>query len=253
MSQTLPAPGVRFRSSALLLGLALAAGQLAVAWSLSLVAGSPRGYHAMHHWDSGWYERIVTEGYHSPETITPEDPGTAGFFPGYPAATLLVRTLTGLPAPEALLVTAQLCCWGLWTYLLLLCRHWNLSPRLTVWLVLALLLQPASFFFIAGYSESLFLMATLGFFYWCGRPGPTAAVMAAVHGFVLTGTRLVGLPLVVFPVLRVLLLTPWGQETVRASLRRTVVPLLVSCGALLGALSFFCFCQVRFGQWDEWR
>jgi hypothetical protein len=239
-------------TSAVVVGLALAVAQAAVAWQLGLVVGAPHGYLALRHWDGIYYELILTEGYHSPEPITPTDTGTAGYFPGYPAAAFVIRSLTGLGAPEALLVTAQLACWGFWTYVLLLCRGWGLSPRVTACVVLALALQPGSFFLVAAYSESLFLMATVGYFYWSARPGPKAAALAAAHGFVMTATRLVGLPLAAFPVVRALLLAPWGQESLWTVLRRQAGPLLTACVALLGAASFFVFCQFRLGHWDQY-
>src|SRR5579884_3623676 len=239
---SVPRPLAVPRPACLLPGLALAATQVAVAWLASLFTGDPRGYDALHHWDSKWYQRIVAEGYHGPETPTTIDQSTVAFFPGYPLAALVVRSLTGLPTKPALLLTAQLACWGFWTYLLLLCRDGRLSPRVTAWVVAAAALQPASFFLVAAYSESLFLMAALGYFYWSSRSGSTAAALAVGHGFVMSATRLVGVPLILFPVVRAVLTPPREGENAGSVVRRTAVALLVAGGASLGVLSFFLFC-----------
>jgi hypothetical protein len=239
--------------SAWKVGLAITLVQLSFTLVVSLFTGAPRGYRALFHWDSSWYERIVLEGYHSPGVLTAEDPGTAGFFPGYPMAARSVVLLTGLPPVEALLVTAQLCCWGFWTYFVLLCRRWQLSPRWTFALVLLLLLQPGSFFLVAAYSESTFLMGLMGFLYWSSRPGGKAPALAATHGFVMTATRLVGLPLVAFPLLYVLAQVSWRSHGALAeAVRRGAVPLLVGGLASLGSLSFFAYCQVWLGHWDQY-
>ena len=52
-------------------------------------------------------------------------------FSRYPIVGAIVSRLTGLDVELALPLAAQLCCWGYWTYLVLLCRHWGFSPRAT--------------------------------------------------------------------------------------------------------------------------
>jgi hypothetical protein len=240
-----PPAAAPFSANAAWLGLCIVAAQVAWLWLLSLVSGTPRGYEALHHWDSLWYERIVTEGYHSPETISPFDIGTVAYFPGYPVATRMVMALTGLNAHYALLATAQLCAWGVWTYVLLLCREFGFSRRLTTWLVALMLLHPVSFFLVAGYSESLFMIGVLGYIYWSSRPGPTALVLAAIHGYVMTATRLVGLPIAAYPVVRALF-------AARFNWRDVGIACLVAVAAAMGAASFFLFCQLQLGHWDQY-
>jgi hypothetical protein len=193
-------------------------------------------------WDGEWYARIINEGYHSPAVPTPQQYGNVGFFPAYPLTAGAMARLTGLPVDVALPLTAQLAAWGLWTYLLLLCRRWGVPSSLARWGVLVLALHPAAFFLVSGYSESLFLMAALGFVYWSDQPGRRAAVLAALHGVVLTATRLVGLPLVVYPLVRAWMSGERG--------RRWAAAALVGAVAGLGGLGYFAFCQLQFGRWD---
>src|SRR5205814_10410862 len=116
------------------------------------------------------------------------------FFPAYPAVAAALRYAFNLETDTALLVTAQAAAWGFWSYFFLFCERWNLSPGLQTLGALSVLAHPASFFLIAGYSESLFLMALLGFIYWSSARGRGAWFCAAVHGVLMSGTRIVGIP-----------------------------------------------------------
>ena len=71
----------------------------------------------------------------------------------------------------ALLITAQLAAWGFWSYFFLFCKRWNISPALQICGALLIAAHPAAFFLVAAYSESLFLMALLGFIYWSTAEG----------------------------------------------------------------------------------
>jgi len=128
-------------------------------------------------WDSVWYLGIAHHGYDG-------GPDTA-FFPLYP---LLVRTLV-LPHPSeaALLVSAyvvSLACFlgALWLLQRLVELELGRGVAVaTVWLVA---LFPASLFFGAPYSESLFLLVSVGAFYaartgrWAWAGGLAAAAAA---------------------------------------------------------------------------
>ena len=138
-------------------------------------------------WDSVWYLGIAGEGY--------DGGADTAFFPLYP---LLVRALV-LPYPSeaALLVSAyvvSLACFAgaLW----LLGRLVELElgrpvARSTVWLVA---LFPAALFFGAPYSESLFLLVSVGAFY-AARTGHWA--WAGVLAAAATATRSAGIVLLV--------------------------------------------------------
>src|SRR6266478_1825937 len=69
--------------------------------------------------------------------------------------------------------------------------------------------HPAAFFLVAGYSESLFLMALLGFIYWSAAEGSSAKFWAAVHGIVMSATRIVGIVCAAFPLVHSVFQTGW--------------------------------------------
>jgi hypothetical protein len=118
---------------------------------------------------------------------------------------------------------------------------------------LLILVHPASFFLVASYSESLFLMSMLGFFYWSDRTGRLARLLAVLHGFPMTATRIVGLPLTIYP-----LVQSWLRDggkrllSFRQKLRQSIAPALIAGCTALGALLFLAFCQWRFGDWQRY-
>jgi hypothetical protein len=238
---------------ALALGLALALAQTVL---VCLVTGSATpgdSYRALYQWDSKWYARLAEQGY--PDTLphARSDMARLGFFPGYPLATRLVARLANLTAADGSLLAAQLACWGFWTYVLLFVRRWAVPLPLAVAGAVAILVHPCAFFLVAAYSESLFLLAVLGFLYWSGVRGPVGWSLAALHGVVMTGTRIVGLPLAVCPVVlaAVALLAEKGVSP-REWPRRLAPSLALAGLASLGGLLFFGFCQMQYGRWDAY-
>src|SRR5205823_7027127 len=111
----------------------------------------------------------------------------------------------------ALLITAQLAAWGFWIYFFLFCKRWNISPGLQICGALLIAAHPAAFFLIADYSESLFLMALLGFIYWSTAEGRYAKFWAAVHGIVMSATRIVGIVCAAFPLVCSIFQTGWRR------------------------------------------
>src|SRR5215475_14951544 len=135
---------------------------------------SPEGpiaerYSALVQHDSHWFMNIIDRGY---QTIVPPidhkvmEVSNVAFFPAYPAVAALLRNAFKITTGTALLITAQLAAWGFWTYFFLFCRRWGVPRSLQICGALLIAAHPAAFFLIAGYSESLFLMALLGFIYW---------------------------------------------------------------------------------------
>ena len=155
--------------------------------------------------DSHWFANIVDRGY---ETIVPPishkvmEVSNTGFFPAYPAIAWILHRALDLDAGNALLITAQSAAWGFWTYFFLFCERWNLPPGWQLLGALTILAHPAAFFLVAGYSESLFLMALLGFLYWSGTESRRAQIFAAIHGIVMSATRIVGLPCALAPLVK---------------------------------------------------
>src|SRR5207248_645741 len=125
------------------------------------------------------------------------------------------------------------------------------SPALQFFGALSILAHPAAFFLIAGYSESLFLMALLGFIYWSGAEGRAAKALAVLHGIVMSATRIVGLFCAAFPVVRSVFAKGWrGWPRPRAWFHDHASAIGLTFAATLGALTFFVCCQLRWGHWD---
>jgi hypothetical protein len=151
----------------------------------------------------------------------------------------------------ALLIAAQLAAWGFWTYFFLFCKRWNLSPALRFFGALSILAHPAAFFLIAGYSESLFLMALIGFIYWSGAENLSAKIWASLHGILMSATRIVGVPCAAYPVVRRVFIKGWSAlRDPRDWVRQYGSAVAVTLAAILGAVSFFIYCQLRWGRWD---
>jgi len=239
----------------LLAGLLLTLAQIAVAVCL-LAPEGPLSYRysTLIQHDSYWFENIVDRGY---QTIVPPishkmmEVSNVAFFPAYPAIAALLRYGLHFDTANALLVTAQVAAWGFWSYFFLFCERWNLSPALQFLGALSIVAHPAAFFLIAGYSESLFLMALVGFIYWSSAEGRAAKMWAALHGIVMSATRIVGIPCAAFPVVRSVLTKGWsGLREPGAWIRRYVPAIGLMLAGTLGAVFFFLYCQLHWGHWN---
>ncbi len=231
------------------LGLGVALVQLVLACSLSGRANISESYRALYQWDSIHYGNIAVGGYVCPPQLTHESHGNVSWFPGFPLSIWLLRAAAGWPKEVATLAAAQLACWGFWTYVFLLFQRWRIPIRLSALGFLLLVSRPSAFFLVAAYSEPLFLMSLLGFVYWSVREIRAAPVLAALHGLVLTATRISGLPVVVYPVLYAWLNQP-REAGSRRNAARLATALAVAAFAALGAGLFFLYCQIHFGCWD---
>lgn len=117
-------------------------------WLNSLFAPAAR-------WDSVWYLQIAHQGYFSR--------GSSAFFPLYP---LLIHIGAGIFGSEILVGTLiSVVCMIAATYLLYLLARLEMGDRAARTTVLLLAFFPMSFFFSAVYTESLFLMLSLGAIY----------------------------------------------------------------------------------------
>jgi hypothetical protein len=211
-------------------------------------------YSALVQHDSYWFMDIIDRGY---QTIVPPidhkvmEVSNVAFFPAYPAISALLRNAFNIRTGTALLISAQLAACGFWTYFFLFCRRWKVPGSLQICGTLLILANPAAFFLVAAYSESLFLMALLGFIYWSTAEGRTARVLAAMHGVVMSATRIVGIVCTAFPLVRAAFQSGWrGLLKPRKWLRdnRGAVGLTFVAG--FGAVAFFVWCQLRWGHWN---
>lgn len=249
---------VPFFLAAMACGLVLTLGPVAASMALSGKSSLSEAYLALAQWDSGWYASIVAEGYDCDlsKLDTPEYAANICFFPAYPLLVKAVIFVTHWPTFLAMLITAQAACWAFWVYLLLLFRRWEVPRSLAVAGALLILLHPASFFLVAAYSESLFLTAMIGFLLWSERRGAPSWALAALHGVVMTGTRIVGVCVAVVPAIRSAIVPPLPWPDVRIwlkSFKNRWAPLLLAGVACVGLLAFVAYCHICFGSWSVYE
>ncbi len=194
-------------------------------------------------WDANWYLSIVDQGY----AYDPHGQSSAGFYPLYPllirAGTLLGfdARLTGYAISLAALYAA---CLGLWR----LAARETRSAAVAERAVLFLLFCPGTMWFGEVYTESLFLVTTVGCLL-AARRGRWLA--AGGWGFFAALTRTPGLFLAGF--LFVEAAQKW-VETRCACGRAPGRPwwwraAAAVAGPVVGQAAFLLFLQIRFGDW----
>jgi hypothetical protein len=237
------------------IGLAVTLIQLMVA-VLLLAPEGPLSYRyqSLVQHDGYWFANIIDRGYQT--TVPPinhkvMEVSNVAFFPAYPVLASFFHSVFKIDTETALLIAAQLAAWGFWSYFFLFCDRWKLSPALSFFGALAIAAHPAAFFLIAGYSESLFLMALVGFIYWSGAEGRAGKILAALHGMVMSATRIVGVPCAAYPVVRDVFKKGWSAlRDPRRWLRNFGPSVAIMFVAICGAILFFVYCQLRWGRWD---
>ncbi len=236
-------------------GLAITLVQVA----LAVILLAPEGplsyrYQTLVQHDSYWFENIINRGYN---TIVPPisqkmmEVSNVAFFPGYPVFARGLKSLLHLQTANALLLAAQIGAWACWTYFFLFCERWAI-PRPAQWLgATTIVAHPAAFFLVAAYSESLFLAALLGFLYWTMNGTPRGQIIGALHGVIMSATRIVGLPCALAPLVVRVVAAKWRGLRDWARWPRTFARTSLVCAvAMLGGLGFFVYGQYRWGQWD---
>ena len=93
-------------------------------------------------------------------------------------------------------------------------------------------------------------MSLLGFLYWSSAPGRTATIWAALHGIVLSATRIVGIPCAFAPLLCSIFKKEMPVRQPLAWLQFHARAISLTSISLLGAVGFFLYCQARWGRWD---
>ena len=185
---------VFFVARVLLSLVAVLAVHTVVAPTTSGAVGKPvamPGYHnaidGTQRWDALRFESIARDGYQP-------DGASAAFFPGYPLAIRAVASLSWSSEPSAALIVSNVAFLAalITLYALTLREFSEDVARRTI---LLLTFFPTSFFFLAPYSESLFLIASVLTFWFSrgNRPwlaGSFGFLTGAVRSAgVLTGSR----------------------------------------------------------------
>lgn len=180
--------------------------------------------------DTNWYLRIATQGY------APGD-GTTVYFPLYPALMRLLGDLLSGNHLVAGLITSTVAYVGTLYYLFVLTQR-ELGGGAARRAIVYLALFPTAFFFLAAYTEALFLLLVLASFYYAqeGRPW-----LAGILGFLAALTRLQG----------VILLLPLAWILLRHRGFRWRSPGWAGLSALLvplGTILFLAYQRYRVGE-----
>ena len=207
-------------------------------------------YFTAFQWDSVWYADIARRGYVS--TIPPVPIGEVSnvtHFPAYPLGIRMAQRVLTSSDQIASLLTAQVCAWGFWIYVLLTLKRWRVRGFAGALAVLAIAVHPTAFFLITAYSEPMFVMAAFGCWFWYMQGGKRALAVAALHGFTLTATRISGVGAAGAFVLDAALRQTLGRAQ-RWHLAQAAILTVVSLG---GAAIFFTFCAIKFGAWNFYQ
>ena len=197
------------------------------------------------HWDCGWYQSIIRNGYVSvlPPTVQDADHSNVAFFPLFPLFGGLAARLFGIPSESALPLVSIFFAVGICGMLPFF------ASRKKIALLLA---YPATFYFFVAYSESVycfFLFAGLLFLFRRRQLGPALSLAGVfLAGVALGLTRLTG-----FLIPGALLgLFSLGFLSGRLKFDRLLFALLAvwGVGALLGGGAFFAYIHAKFGVWN---
>jgi hypothetical protein len=230
----------------LLFGAVTSLLQLGLCLALAGKTDLAEAHDVMLRWDSGWYLSIVEFGYRT--ALPPEQQqltSNVGFFPGYPILARLLHLGLGLTPGRAMLLVAQGAAVAFWVFFYRLVQRAHRSNATLGFAGLLVLCFPTAFFLQAGYSESLFLASLLGFFVFQAEPRPRP-VAAAAAGFLMTATRIVGMPVAMLGLLQALLHHLPGRPPLRVLVRQG----LLAAASLAGAGAFFLYCHLRWGHWN---
>jgi len=212
-------------------------------------------YRALIQWDSRWYKHIAEFGYRSTIPPVAENPDLANvaFFPAYSMVASVIHGPITSDAGIAILLAAQLACAGTWAYLWAILKQLKLSTHWIFAVSALFMMQPVTFFLLVGYSESTFVFGIVGFMYWTHRwfesrkPAPLLLLLAGLHGAIMTSARIVGVPLVIYPLL-LLAIRYW--DTRKIETRRTIEAMAIGALAFSGFAAFIAYCHFKFGMWN---
>jgi len=157
-------------------------------WTRLIISGGDPWHHLLSMWqryDALWYQQIVTNGYKAGNS-------TVVFYPLYPLTSRITSVLLGGQIVVAeLLVSSVAFTIGMW--LLYRVARLDAGPIAAQLAVLLTALFPVGFYFLAPFTESLYLVLSLAAFWFARQGRPWAAGIA---GFAAGLTRIQGVFLV---------------------------------------------------------
>jgi hypothetical protein len=196
---------------------------------------------AWERWDALWFLRIAAHGYGVRD-------GSAAFFPLYPMTVRVVSAALGHHPLAAALIVSNACFLAALVVFFRLTElefSRDLARRATLYLAIF----PTAFFFVAPYSESLFLLLAVGCFLLARRRRWLAA---GVVGALASATRSTGLVLLpslgVEGLLQLRAAAAGGAATGREWLRRAARPAVGTAMVGLGIIGYLAYWRVRSGD-----
>ncbi len=229
--------------------LALLIGLLHLAFviiSSNKLANFPFAYHSLFQWDGKHYKGIMDKGYYAKNLEWPlqrnafDEKTNVAFFPGYPLLASGLKTILLLQTDIILILTSQIAFVILLLYTLLILEEFGLSFIERVIGVLLFISYPTAFFLVSSLPEAVLLGSMAGYLYWTRKKG-NFSVIAIVHGIIMTGTKVFGIPMVIIPVIASLV-----RRNFAVAKKQAITVLL----SLIGAISFLIYCQLSFGHWN---
>jgi len=200
-------------------------------------------------WDTVWYKGIVDQGY----SFTPSEKSSVAFFPLYPLLISVVKPILGNTVAAGLLISNI----AFLAALILLYRltEARFDNRATAGRTAFYIASfPTAFFFTAAYSESLFLLLSVGAAY-CAHERRWG--WAAVCGALCAATRSFGVLIWVLVMMEWLAMHGWTISAVRQpetwsylrkALRTDFRTLIVICMIPLGLLAYMLYLGLKFGD-----
>ena len=147
--------------------------------------------------DCAWFKSIADVGYDSyPHGLTTGHAANWAFFPLFPMLGHYIAAAFGVPSLYGFYAIANIASFAMLPLFFLCLRQLGQELDVARFGVLMLAFSPYSVYFIAPYTEALFLAATLALFLFAYRH---QWLWVAVAGIIMTGTRNIGV-MVVFSV-----------------------------------------------------
>ncbi len=199
-------------------------------------------------WDGEWYYNVANEGYRWDDVLPHR--ARLAFFPAYPMLMRLAGWITGNLVVGGLVVSLAAFLWAL-TYLFRLARE-DIGDADAATAVLLVAFYPFSVFYGAIYTESLFLLATLGCVYHFRRH---EWMKASAWGLIVGLARPNGF------LLSAVLALMEGERLWRArreqrqdgpAWRQSIAPLIVVSVPVFGVAIYSAFCWSLTGDPLTW-
>src|SRR4051812_14105243 len=182
--------------------------------------------------DAGWYLGIARDGYEWSRGQRGQQ--SIAFFPAYPLAVRAVRATARVRLITAAMITTLAAALGGFVYLYRLARE-DLDDERARTAVVLLATYPFAVFFSAPYSESIFLLASVGaWFHFRRRNAVRAAIFGLVCGLARPNGALLSIPLALMALQFVAADRPLGTRVmVRSAARWLTVAAMPGVGLAL--------------------